>query len=240
MNIIIPMAGEGKRFKDAGYKEDKPFIDVNGKPMLQVALENLGILDATYYFLVKPKHADRVYDIVKKKLRSFHIKPLEHKYKGAVPACLTLNNYINPMEPLIVANCDQIINWCPLDFLSFVQSQPDVVGCVPTFEADSDQHSYAKCGGIDDEVILEIAEKKVISTHALCGVHYWRKACLAFWSFNKAVLGEPHFNSDYYIAPTYNHVLETGGLVLRYRTSGMTILGTPDKLEEYLESSSTN
>ena len=43
MNILIPMAGEGARFKTAGYKHTKPLIPVNGKPMIQQAIETLKI-----------------------------------------------------------------------------------------------------------------------------------------------------------------------------------------------------
>ena len=34
INIVIPMAGLGSRFSKAGYEKPKPFIDVNGKPMI--------------------------------------------------------------------------------------------------------------------------------------------------------------------------------------------------------------
>ena len=50
MNVIIPMAGKGKRFVDAGYSFPKPLIDVNGKPMIQVIVENLN-LDANHIFI---------------------------------------------------------------------------------------------------------------------------------------------------------------------------------------------
>jgi len=40
-NIVIPMAGRGSRFQQQGYKDSKPFIDVNGKPMIQRVIENL-------------------------------------------------------------------------------------------------------------------------------------------------------------------------------------------------------
>ena len=50
-NILIPMGGKGKRFRDAGYQITKPLIDVNGKPMIQRVIENLN-LDWKFIFLV--------------------------------------------------------------------------------------------------------------------------------------------------------------------------------------------
>ena len=34
MKVIIPMSGVGKRFVEAGYKDPKPLIDVDGVPMI--------------------------------------------------------------------------------------------------------------------------------------------------------------------------------------------------------------
>ena len=40
-NLVVPMAGRGSRFTEQGYADSKPFIDVNGKPMIQRVIENL-------------------------------------------------------------------------------------------------------------------------------------------------------------------------------------------------------
>ena len=43
MNVLIPMAGVGSRFQQAGYTFPKPLIDINGKPMVQVVVNSLNI-----------------------------------------------------------------------------------------------------------------------------------------------------------------------------------------------------
>ena len=35
MKIVIPMSGIGKRFQDANYKDPKPLIRVEGKPIIE-------------------------------------------------------------------------------------------------------------------------------------------------------------------------------------------------------------
>ena len=55
MNILIPMAGEGSRFKNVGYTFPKPLIEVRKKTMIQLVIENLKI-DAKYNFVVKEEH----------------------------------------------------------------------------------------------------------------------------------------------------------------------------------------
>jgi HAD superfamily hydrolase (TIGR01509 family) len=44
LNVLIPMAGAGSRFQQAGYTFPKPLIEVHGKPMIQVVVENLNII----------------------------------------------------------------------------------------------------------------------------------------------------------------------------------------------------
>jgi dTDP-glucose pyrophosphorylase len=52
------MAGAGSRFEQAGYTFPKPLIEVNGKPMIQVVVENLNI-DANYIFIVQKNHREK-------------------------------------------------------------------------------------------------------------------------------------------------------------------------------------
>jgi NDP-sugar pyrophosphorylase family protein len=56
VTVLIPMAGAGKRFSDVGYTLPKPFIPVNGKPMVQSVVENLNI-DGKHIFLIQKSHS---------------------------------------------------------------------------------------------------------------------------------------------------------------------------------------
>ena len=39
MNIVIPMAGSGQRFVDAGYTDPKPLIKVGGKMIVEYVID---------------------------------------------------------------------------------------------------------------------------------------------------------------------------------------------------------
>ena len=58
MNVLIPMAGRGSRFATQGYTFPKPLIDVKGKPMIQVVVDNLNI-KAKYTFIVQKEHYEK-------------------------------------------------------------------------------------------------------------------------------------------------------------------------------------
>ena len=64
INIVIPMAGAGSRFAKAGYEKPKPFIDVDGKPMIVRVLENLSYPDARYILIARKEHMEKESQLV--------------------------------------------------------------------------------------------------------------------------------------------------------------------------------
>ena len=58
LNVLIPMAGAGSRFEKAGYTFPKPLIEIHGKPMIQVVVDNL-CLDSSYTFIVQKNHQEK-------------------------------------------------------------------------------------------------------------------------------------------------------------------------------------
>ncbi len=60
LNVIIPMAGLGSRFEDSEHILPKPLVDVNQKPMIQVAVENLNI-NANYIYVVQKQHRRNIH-----------------------------------------------------------------------------------------------------------------------------------------------------------------------------------
>jgi NDP-sugar pyrophosphorylase family protein len=53
------MAGEGSRFRDKGYIFPKPFIEVNGEPMIATVIKNLNMPDARHIFLARRSHIEQ-------------------------------------------------------------------------------------------------------------------------------------------------------------------------------------
>lgn len=54
LNLIVPMAGFGSRFKAAGYNEYKPFIKINNRPMIDYVLSAFPD-EVTKYLIVNPE-----------------------------------------------------------------------------------------------------------------------------------------------------------------------------------------
>ena len=57
MNILIPMAGAGKRL-DAGYIFPKPIIEIQNKPMIQWVID-IPNINANYIFIIQKEHQQK-------------------------------------------------------------------------------------------------------------------------------------------------------------------------------------
>ena len=51
-NLLLPIAGNGQRFIDAGYAVPKPLIEINGKTILDRSLESVKLDNCNLIFII--------------------------------------------------------------------------------------------------------------------------------------------------------------------------------------------
>ena len=225
MNIVIPMAGSGTRFTDAGYKLPKPLIDVNGSPMIKAVLDNLR-LEGNYIFIVRKEHRDN-YNI-DELLSGYTIIETEGLTEGAACSVLLAEKYIDNDDPLLIANSDQILDWEPFTFL--VSAQTD--GSIVTFKSKEDKWSYVKT---KNDIVTEVAEKKVISDTATSGIYYWNKGKDFVYYTKQMISKNIRVNNEFYVCPVFNEAIKDGLKFNTFDIKKMWGIGTPEDLENYLK-----
>ena len=234
MNILIPMAGEGSRFKSAGYTFPKPLIDVNGKPMIQCVVENLDF-DANYIFLVRSEHIKKYEGLVDTLDRitngKFDFVEVEGLTEGAACTALLAEKFINNDEDLLIANSDQYIEYEPENF-SLIKNITNVDSAVFTFNAVHPKWSFVKTNSRG--FVTQVAEKKPISNIATCGIYWYRKGSDFVKYANQMIEKNIRVNSEFYIAPVYNELIQDGKTLVPFYVHKMYGLGTPEDLEKYL------
>jgi len=233
MNILIPAAGSGSRFTKVGYTFPKPLIDVNGKPMIQVVVENLNI-EGNYIYIVQKKHYDKYnlkyfLNIITPKCK---IITVEGVTEGAACTTLLAKDYINNNKPLLIANSDQYIHWSSVEFM-YTMTAGNIDGGILTFRSTHPKWSYAK---IDEEFnVSEIAEKKVISDIATVGIYYWSTGS-DYVKYAKQMINKNiRVNGEFYIAPIYNEAIADGKKFKTFDVDKMWGLGTPEDLNSFLQ-----
>lgn len=233
MNILIPMAGLGTRFPN--HKLPKPLIDVNGMPMIQAALKTIGLI-GNYIFIVRKNHiTDFKIDKVLKNICDCEILTVDEITNGPACTALLAKELINNNEPLIIANCDQIMKWDSEVFQSFCLNYPND-GFLVTYHSNTEKNSYVRLGY--DGLVKEVKEKEVISNVSTNGIHFWKKGKYFVDSTEEMIsLNETAPNGEFYIAPSYNqmikHKMKIG--IFHIPNSQHWAIGTEEDLGNYLE-----
>jgi HAD superfamily hydrolase (TIGR01509 family) len=233
MNVLIPMAGAGSRFQQAGYTFPKPLIDVEGKPMIQVVVDNLNI-DATFIYVVQKEHRDKynLDTLLNLITPDCKIVEVDGITEGAACTTLLAKQYIDNDEPLLMANSDQFVEWDSNEFM-YKMIEQKVDGGILTFTATHPKWSFAK---VDEYgYVTEIAEKNPISDIATVGVYYWAKGSDYVKYAEQMISKNIRTNNEFYTCPTFNEAIGDGKKIKTFNIDKMWGLGTPEDLKYYIE-----
>lgn len=233
LNVLIPMAGAGSRFQQAGYTFPKPMIQVHDKPMIQVVVDNLG-LEANYHFVVQKEHREKF------NLDTFlnlispgkcEVIEVDGITEGAACTALMAKEFINNDNPLFFANSDQFVEWNPVEFMYNMQ-ETNADGGIVTFKATHPKWSFAKVN--EDGLVTEVAEKNPISDNATAGYYYWKHGSDFVKYAEQMIEKDIRVNNEFYVCPVYNQAIEDSKQVRVYNANAMWGLGTPEDLEYYI------
>jgi len=233
MNVLIPMAGAGSRFQQAGYTFPKPLIDVKGKPMIQVVVENLGI-NANFIFVVQKEHRekynlDTLLNLIAPNSKVVEVDGLT---EGAACTALLAKEYIDNENPLFFANSDQFVEWDSTEFM-YKMNETDADGGIVSFRATHPKWSFAK---VDEQgLVTEVAEKNPISDIATVGYYYWKKGSDFVKYAEDMIEKDIRVNNEFYVCPVFNQAIEGGKKIRTFDIPKMWGLGTPEDLNYYLE-----
>ena len=229
MNILIPMAGKGERFHTSGYTLPKPLIPIKNKPMIQNAIDSLGI-KGNHIFITQKDH-----EIKSKLLQNYpdsNTISIDYITEGPASTCLLAKEHINNDQPLLIANCDQIMWWDSLAFSIFLDTCP-YDGLVVTYTETTPKNSYVKLN--KKGLVTKIAEKVVISNVSLNGIHFWKKGSDFIKSAELMIKNNERYNNEFYVGPTYNTLIEQGKKIGIYHIPNEQhhAVGTPEDLLKY-------
>jgi HAD superfamily hydrolase (TIGR01509 family) len=233
MNVLIPMAGAGSRFAAAGYTFPKPLIDVEGKPMIQVVVDNLNI-DATFIYVVQKEHRakfnlDTLLNLITPNCK---IVEVDGMTEGAACTTLLAKEFINNDEPLLMANSDQFVEWDSNEFM-YKMIEQKVDGGILSFTATHPKWSFAK---VDEYgYVTEVAEKNPISDIATVGVYYWAKGSDYVKYAEQMIEKNIRTNNEFYVCPVFNEAIGDCKKIKTFNIEKMWGLGTPEDLKYYLE-----
>ena len=232
MNVLIPMAGAGSRFEQAGYTFPKPLIDVDGKPMIQTVVDNLNI-DARHIFIVQKSHYEQynLINVLSSISPNCEIIQVDEITEGAACTTLLAKDLINNDEPLLMANSDQFVEWDPNQFMYSMIGDTIDAG-MATFKSTHPKWSYARLN--NEGFVCEVAEKNPISDIATVGIYYWSKGSDYVKYAEQMISKNIRINNEFYVCPVFNEAIQDNKRIKTFDIEKMWGLGTPEDLQHYL------
>lgn len=238
INIVIPMAGRGQRFADKGYTFPKPLIEINNKPMIHIITNNLRLSEPhrfVYIALEEHAHKYALSNMLKLIAEDSEMVTTGGVTQGAACTVLLAKEFFDNTDEMIIANSDQFLDMKIDDFVRDARKRK-LDGSIVTFSSTHPKWSYA----LTDEggQVIEVQEKKPISTHATVGIYYYRQGHMFANGAQEMIRKNIRTNNEFYVAPVFNEMILNGANVGIYEIPGgkMYGLGTPEDLDSFLKS----
>lgn len=229
MNIVITMAGAGSRFSKAGYKIPKPLIHVKGVPMYRYSTRSLPLelADRIVFVVHRDSWTEQIEKDIKENFsnKNVEIVQLDDITRGQAETLLKAAPYLNHARPTLVHNADSAVT---LNKLGLVERLREADGVLVTFEATDPRYSYARVDNAGN--VVEVREKRVISTHASTGTYYFKSTVQMIRLLQKTIDCNELERGEFYIAPVYNKMISAGMNVRIEQSLAYNCYGTPEEL----------
>jgi NDP-sugar pyrophosphorylase family protein len=234
MNIVIPMAGRGKRFAECGFKDPKPLIPVLGKPMYSWAVDGLPLDSASrLIFICLREHLEGSGLEQDIRTRYARYEPavisLDKVTDGQACTVLAARERIDSVEDLLIYNAD---TYCPTTLKdALVHFGPAIAGVLDVFQGKGNHWSFARTDAKGR--VIETAEKRRISEWATTGLYYFRHGRDFVRHADAMVEAGDRSNGEFYVAPVYNRMIAVGADVRINPVKEIWVLGTPEELAAF-------
>lgn len=232
LTIVVPMAGRGSRFADAGYADPKPLIPVAGEPMIKLVIDNLApSRPHRFVFICQRAHVAE-YGL-RPRFEAWApgcaIVELDGVTEGAACTVLTAREHIGP-GPLMIANSDQYVDIAIDEYLA---AQEGADGLIMTMTAVDPKWSFV---ALDDQGrVTRVVEKEVISSEATVGIYNFTSGADFVRAADGMIAAEKRVNGEFYVAPAYEELIAEGKAIRIFNVGaeadGMYGLGTPADLD---------
>ena len=239
---IIPMAGEGSRFVNQGYKIPKPLIPVNGVPMVVRAAKCLPDADL-WIFICRENHI--LDSEIKKILNQYFFSPkvisVDFLTLGQASTCLLAKKYLKPDDIITIGSCDCKMDYNKTNFNKKLYSSDALVWTFRNNESvvnNPEMYGWIKLdkiGQISGVSCKVPISDKPIKDHAITGSFSFRKADYFLEYCEKTISKNRRVNNEFYLDIVLDECVIGGLNVQTFEVDEYNSWGTPVDLETYLK-----
>jgi NDP-sugar pyrophosphorylase family protein len=241
LQIVVPAAGEGRRFVEAGYRLPKPLVPVAGVPMVVRAVRDLPPADRVV-LIVRAEHV-RQFGIdaeLERHLPGCRVLAVEGLTEGQACTVRLAADALVPEWPVIVAACDNTHVY-DRPRLERLMADPGVECLIWTYRGDTrvlaapEQHGWVR---VDGDRVREVSCKKAISAspledHAISGFFSFRTARRMIDTIDRMVQSGVRVRGEFYMDTVPNLLVAEGCDVRVFEVEKYIGWGTPRDLEDF-------
>ena len=235
ITVLVPMAGDDRLFREAGYPFAKPMVEIAGRALIEHAFDGLrSIPNARFIFIIRKQDDLRFYlrDVLQLMAPGSIVIRADGETAGAACTALLAIDYLLNDDELLIANADQVLRTdLPAVLEEFRARELD--GGTITFDSVHPRWSFVKTDA--EGLVVEAAEKRPISRNATAGVYYFRRGADLAEAAQASIRKGASVDGLFFVCPTFNE------LILQQKRIGIwpiarddyISLATPRAVEEY-------
>jgi choline kinase len=237
INVVIPIAGTGSRYAEAGYDVPKPLVDIKGLPAIQRVVWGGGIGGRLIYVVQaeqnKKHNLSEFLPTFSPQLETIVLE-VDGPTEGPLASALVAKEYINNDTVLVVYDSEGILTWEPNDFLLDAGEGRGLDVSIPVFSAKDHSGMFVKTG--ENGLVSEISKNSVGSDQACTGVYYWRYGS-DFVDFAESVVNnDERVNGEFHVSTACAKAIGARKTVGVYQVDNFISLSDPSGLEDRIAS----
>ncbi len=249
MNVLMPMAGAGKRFADAGYPLLKPLIPTterrDGKQYPMVICAMRDVLECAEgvtkpIFVIRTDYDRDIRPVILNHFPEAVLIGVDHLTEGQACTCLLAKERIDNNEPLFIAGCD---NGMVYDKAAFARLSAKAEVLVFTYRhhgavlTNPNAYGWVRVDG-DSDRVTGVSVKKPISAnplndHAIVASFWFRRGRDFVRCVQEMIEADDRVNGEFYVDQVIHYCVKNGLDTRVFEIERYIGWGTPEDYENY-------
>lgn len=241
--IVIPMAGQSRRFREAGYDRPKYELPLQGESLFACCVRSFERYFTSEPFLFVARRAAGAEDFVAREcdrlgILEHRIVTLEQPTRGQAETVLLglRRAECSPDDAILIFNIDTI-----RPGYAFPPEALDADGYLEVMRAAGEHWSFVRPAASFTRRVAETSEKRRISELCCTGLYYFARAADFSAACEAALLDADAYLArwgEVYVAPLYNALIRAGKHIVHAEApaSRVHFAGTPLEYEALVAS----
>lgn len=239
-NKLIPMAGFGQRFKNAGILVPKPFIPIRNKAMFVHAVEAFPRAEKSIVVALEDQ-IDRVKRATGSTSLAIQTVALRNRTSGPGHTVLESLDAIPSGEDVLVMSCDYDLRCEKEPFEDAMNDEKTKVILFYTKFSEfrmKEPKAFAYCETNNEGIVHKIVEKELLGENPsadklLVGSFWFRSPDYLRIALNNSIIHERYINGELFIANSLNELLELDIRIRAVPVKHWISFGDPEEFEIY-------